>query len=109
MESVKRSNGVGASPGHLALLCTSMTAVTEHTQTVLPTQTVVFNYHDPSREPIACWDYYQEATAGETLRELPPPFPPGTRANVIKAYVSEDNPSVFVIEIANIKTLAVDD
>lgn len=71
---------------------------------MLPTQTVVIDYHDPSRKVLARWDYYQEARDGETLRELPPPFPPGTRANVIKAYVSEDNPLVFVIELANIKT-----
>jgi hypothetical protein len=85
-----------------------VTAVTEQAQSATPTKTVVLGYHDPYREVLARWDFHQEATAGETLRELPPPFPPGTRANVIKAYVSEDNPSVFVIEIANIKTLAVD-
>lgn len=72
---------------------------------ILPTKTVVIDYHDPGRTVLARWDFYQETSAGEILKELPPPFPPGTRANVIKAYVSEDNPDVSVIEIANIRTL----
>jgi hypothetical protein len=84
-------------------------AVTEQAQSATPTKTVLLNYHDPYREVLARWDYYLETRAGETLRELPPPFQPGTRANVIAADVSPDDPSVFVIKIANIKTLAVSD
>lgn len=82
----------------------SVTAVTEQTRTGTPTKTVVINYHDPYRNELARWDYYQEVSPGQILEELPSPFPPGTRANVIKAYVSEDDSTVFVIEIANIKT-----
>jgi hypothetical protein len=83
-----------------------VTAVTDETRTGTPTKTVVIAYDDPNRHELARWDYYQEASPGETLKELGPPhFLPGTRATVMAAYVSEDDPSVFVIEIANVKTL----
>lgn len=47
----------------------SVTAVTEQTRTGTPTKTVVINYHDPYRNELARWDYYQEVSPGQ-LRQV---------------------------------------
>ena len=47
------------------------------TRRATPTRTVVIAYGDPTRKVLASWDHHQEASAGEILLELPPPFQPG--------------------------------
>lgn len=81
-----------------------MTAVTNETQTVLPTRTLVTGHE--SGKTLAVLPEYRPANPGDII-ELSPPLEPGTVADVISSRVSDegdDGKPLLVLEVAGLRT-----
>jgi hypothetical protein len=80
-----------------------VTVVTNETQAATFTTTLVVGGPEDDHRRIVSYGYYRPANPGDII-ELSPPLEPGTIADVVAVRISEDDPSVFVIEIARIRT-----